>query len=382
MSLNTAPLFFDYNATSPLRKEAKAALCEVMEIAGNPASAHLFGRQMRQKLEVARQIIADTIGVKQVDEIVFNSGGTEGNNTVLKTFEKLGATIFVSAIEHACVLKTCAAARFIPVDSNGLVDLAWLDKELEQCDNNKPILISTMLVNNETGAIQPLADLIKIAKKRGAYVHSDAVQALGRIPVTVDLYPVDYMSFSGHKIGGCTGCGALYVKAKSPYEPLILGGGQEKGKRSGTSNTMGATAFGAALLAARAQDWSPIEVLRNQLEQDLKNAFPEISLWAQNAPRVANTLSIHMPGVPNMTQLMAFDIEGIAVSSGSACSSGKVTPSHVLSAMGISAEKALETIRVSMGPSTTAQDTARFFEAWKTIYNRANKTASQLKKGV
>tara|TARA_R110002095_G_scaffold129785_3_gene112545 strand:- start:1673 stop:2815 length:1143 start_codon:yes stop_codon:yes gene_type:complete len=374
MPLDHSPLFFDYNATAPLRREAKQAMLDVMDRVGNPASPHLFGRQMRQKLESARQVLTETLGIEYPDAIVFNSGGTEGNNTILKTFENQGAALFVSAIEHACVRTIGKKAQHIPVDQNGIIDLNWLNEALSQCDQSRPILVSVMLVNNETGVIQPLQDVIKIAKKHNAYVHSDAVQALGRIPVTLDLYPVDYMTFSGHKIGGCTGFGALYVKAKSPYTPLILGGGQEKEKRSGTSNTLGAAAFGAALDIARNQDWSTVESLRNALEKNILDFCPKATIWAKDAPRVANTSSIHMPGVPNMTQLMAFDLEGIAVSAGSACSSGKISPSPVLSAMRVTPTKALETIRVSMGPTATQKETDRFFTLWKSIYNRATST--------
>jgi len=376
MPVKTAPLFFDYNATAPLRPEAKQALLDVLNEYGNAASPHIFGRRMRQKLEEARQVLAQTLGVTFPDEIVFNSGGTEGNNTVLKTFENQGASILVSAVEHACVRTACNKTQHIPVDQNGIVDLHWLEATLSLCDQSRPILVSVMLVNNETGVIQPLQEIIKIAKKYNAYVHSDAVQALSRIPLTLDLYPADYMTFSGHKIGGCTGFGALYVKAKTPYTPLILGGGQEKEKRSGTSNTFGAVAFGAALKAARDQNWSNLENLRNDLEKNILDFCPHATIWAQKAPRVANTLSIRMPGVPNMTQLMAFDIEGIAVSAGSACSSGKISPSPVLTAMRVIPAKALETIRISMGPETTQKEINRFFTAWKSIYERATKTGA------
>lgn len=371
MPRNSSPLFFDYNATAPLRPEAKQAMLEVMDIIGNPASPHFFGRQMRQKLEEARQVLAGALGVTFPDQIIFNSGGTEGNNTVLKTFESKNAALFVSSTEHACVRNVCKKSHLIPVDQNGLIDLNWLDEALAKCDQSRPILVSVMLVNNETGVIQPLQDILKTAKKYNAYVHSDAVQALGRIPVTTDLYPVDYMSFSGHKIGGCTGFGALYVKAKCPYEPLLLGGGQEKEKRSGTSNTLGAVAFGAALKVALEQDWSFVKNLRNTLEENILDFCPQANIWAKESPRVANTTSIYMPNVPNMTQLMAFDIEGIAVSAGSACSSGKIVPSPVLSAMRVTPTKALETIRVSLGPTTTQNDIDHFFTMWKNIYNRA-----------
>lgn len=374
MSLKNTPLFFDYNATAPLRLEAKQALLKILDDCGNAVSPHLFGRKMRQKLEGARQILAQTLGSSFPDEIVFNSGGTEGNNTVLKTFESQGASILVSAVEHACVRTTCKKAQHIPVDQNGLVDLHWLEEVLSLCDQSRPILVSVMLVNNETGVIQPLQDIIQIAKKYNAFVHSDAVQALGRIPVTLDLYPVDYLTFSGHKIGGCTGFGALYVKAKAPYTALVSGGGQEKEKRSGTSNTFGAVAFGAALEVAREQSWKTTERLRNNLEKSLLAFCPTATIWAQKAPRVANTISIRMPGVPNMTQLMAFDIEGIAVSAGSACSSGKISPSPVLTAMRVIPTQALETIRVSMGPDTTQKDINRFFNTWKAIYDRAKNT--------
>ncbi len=374
----TSCLYLDYNATAPVDFSVKEKLKNIFDVQGNPSSIHGHGRAARQVFEEARQVLSATLKTSRFDDIIFNSGGTEGNNTVLKSFQTVemienGAKIFVSAIEHACVLNSAQNAVRLPVNNHGVLDLEILEQTLfdaHQENVKAPLLVSVMLVNNETGVIQPLGKICEISKKYGAYVHSDAVQSLGRIPVDIEQYPVDYMTFSGHKIGGFTGFGALYVRAKAPYTAMINGGGQEKNKRSGTSNTFGAISFKVALENALDQGWQKIEKCRDFIESELSKICPDLEIWGQNAPRVANTSSLYMPGVSNITQVMFFDMEGISVSAGSACSSGKIAPSHVLSAMKVPEQKALETCRVSMGPHATKEDAQKFIDVWVKIYTR------------
>lgn len=378
-----APLYLDYNATAPLHPQARAAILESLETIGNAASPHAFGRAQRSHLEKSRQTLMATLKAERSDEIIFTSGGTEGNATVMATFENLvrtqNATLFISSIEHASVLKAAPSATLIPVDEKGVIDLVWLRSALKALDPNRRIFISVMLVNNEMGVIQPLQDVIALAKECGAFVHTDAVQALGRIPLDLSLYPVDYMTLSSHKIGGTTGFGALYVKKGAPFMPLLVGGGQEYGYRSGTSPVLGAIACQAALVALDPTKWDPIAQLRQALETRLQSLCPAARIWGAGAPRVANTLSIYMPGVPSETQLIAFDLAGIAVSSGSACSSGKITASHVLKAMGIPDDQADQTIRVSLTDATTQQECDHFLLSWQQIYSRAQPS---IKKGA
>lgn len=382
-------LYFDYNATAPLCERAKNAVIHALDITGNPSSIHNHGRAARNAFEKARQNFSTLIKPGRFDSLIFNSGGTEGNNTVLKTFQtpemaSQDALIVHSTIEHPCILNSISsqtAAKSIPTTADGLVDLSDLEtvlKDYRQARPKAPILVSIMFVNNETGVIQPLADIIRIAKAYGAFVHSDIVQAIGRIPFDVETYPLDYATVSSHKIGGLTGFGALYVRAKCPYEAMVHGGGQEQGKRSGTSNLSGATAFANALediiedrMLAK---WNHVVDLRDHLERSISEHCPGTKIWGAKSPRVANTTSLMMPGVDGMTQIMSFDLEGISISAGSACSSGKISPSHVLKAMGIADEQALNTIRVSLPSTTTQDDISRFVKAWIKIYNRCHQS--------
>ena len=394
-------LYFDYNATAPLCESAKIALTNNLGICGNPASIHTHGRAARQRFEEARQTLAHLIKAGRFDDIIFNSSGTEGNNTVLHTFAALcdsakdsesdqNVLIVTSGIEHPCILNSLKELQdhktltkeILPVTKNGQIDCDVLVSVLDEYKTRHPlatILISCMWVNNETGVVQPLSRVIEIAKSFGAYVHSDIVQGLGRLPFSLDLYPLDYATLSAHKIGGLTGFGALYRKAKTPYTPLIYGGGQEKNHRSGTSNMMGAVAFHNALLDCDPTKWDRIKTLRDSLEQDILSFCPEAKIWGHESPRVANTSCIMMPGIEGLTQVMSFDLDHISVSAGSACSSGKVAPSHVLKAMGCSDEEALNSIRVSLPPNATKDDVDRFVAVWKKIYTRCQSKMTQTK---
>jgi cysteine desulfurase len=303
---------------------------------------------------------------------VFTSGGTEANTAALRATGR--TRILVSAIEHDSVLETAQDAVRIPVTADGLVDLAALDRLL--AGNREPALVSVMRVNNETGVIQPITDVARIAHAHGALVHCDAVQAAGRLPLDVDGFGIDLMALSAHKLGGPQGVGALVVRDGIPIAPVLRGGGQEHRRRAGTENVAGIAGFGvAARLACDGMDANAaLMELRDDLERRLVRAAQEAGkpavLYGGAAPRVANTTCVSMPGVTSETQIMALDLAGIAVSAGAACSSGKVKASHVLLAMGMPADEATSAIRVSLGWGTRPSDIDRLVDAWAALRRR------------
>ncbi len=365
-------IFFDYNSSMPMLVPVKKAIISAIDIVGNPSSVHYFGRNARKRIEQARQSISSFFKANRPDEIIFNSGATEGNNTIIKSFTQLNANIFISATEHKCIIESAPNAIQIPVHQNGIIDLAKLQFLLAQIDNDRPILISVMLANNETGVIQPLSAIIKLAKQYNAFVHSDIAQALGKITFDLQEYPVDYFTASGHKIGGPTGCGITYIKTKAPYHNLLDGGGQEKNKRSGTLNILGVIGMSVAIDYIDTHQWTKCRNLITSIEQEIKQFCSLAEIWGQDTLRLPNTSAIYMPQVSSTTQLMSFEIEGFAISTGSACSSGTVSSSHVLQAMNIESSKIQETIRISIAPSTTKLEAEKFIQAWQNVYNRAN----------
>jgi cysteine desulfurase len=372
-------IYFDYNSSAPLTKGAKQAIIEMLDQFGNPSSVHYHGRMMRRLVEDARDALAQRLKADRSDTIIFNSGCTEGNNTVLKTFASLEGTILTTTIEHACVLNATAQPTLIPTDHNGILDLNMLEQHLKAHASAAapgPCLVSVMLANNELGTIQPLQEVIHLARQYHAYVHTDAAQALGRIAVDLERYPVDYLALSSQKIGGPTGVGALYIKAKAPYQPLILGSSQEKGRRAGTLNSRFIHAFKAAFAENCPDSWAAADALRNWIEDQILSFCPEARVWAKHAQRLPNTSSLMMPGVANQTQIMAFDLAGYSVSAGSACSSGKLSTSHVLQAIGLTEQEATNTIRLSLCPDVTPEQATGFVAAWKEIYTRASASAS------
>jgi cysteine desulfurase len=300
--------------------------------------------------------------------IVFTSGATEANNLVLKG---CGCErILVSAIEHPSVLNALPEKEIIPVLPSGIIDLAALDLMLE--GNDRPTLISVMLVNNETGVIQPVEAVVEIAKRRGALVHTDAVQAAGRLPIDLQKLGVDYLTLSAHKIGGPQGVGCLVLSNCVSVTPLLSGGNQEKNMRAGTENLAGIAGFGvAAELAARdLGSYQALATLRDKIETELKKIAPAIHFFGQQAPRVANTTMFALAGASSETQLIALDMAGICVSNGSACSSGTVKTSHVLKAMGASEAEAGASLRISLGWNSTEKDVDYFIQKWTEMYNR------------
>ncbi len=360
----TIPAYLDHNASTPLKSKVLELMFDVLKQGGNASSIHFYGRNARKSVEHARSQIAGTLEVDP-QQIVFNSGATEGNNTILSGFRD--KRVLVSSIEHPSVLQSCISnPEKIAVTKDGVVDLEAFEKQIAA--GEPPALVSVMLVNNETGVIQPVKEIAGIAKKYGALVHTDAVQAFGRIPFTRESLGVDYLTVSSHKIGGPHGAGAICFAAKAPLPKLIFGGGQERRQRAGTENIASIAGFGLAaeLAIADMSEFQKLAALRDKLENALKQS-DKITIYGENAARVANTTSFSLRGAPSETQLMNYDLSGAAVSSGSACSSGAVKPSHVLIAMGASEEDAKCSIRVSLGWNSNEKDIETFLQAWNRI---------------
>ncbi len=369
--MNNNRLYLDYNATAPVLVEAREAALAAMALNGNPSSVHAEGRDARAVVESARGDIAALIGARP-QEIIFTSGGTEAN--ILALHGARTGPLIVSAIEHDSVLvaaKSCGRTLHIcPVLPNGVLDMEALDVLLDQMD--APPLVSVMLANNETGVIQPISAITERVHGKGGLMHCDAVQAGGRLPISVHELGVDLLTLSGHKMGALKGAGVLWARGSVVITAQATGGGQELGRRSGTENVPGIASFGAAARIAMetAEKTSHLADLRDMLESGLAAITSEGTVFGQDAPRLCNTVSVRMPGLAAETQVMSFDLEGIAISAGSACSSGKVRPSHVLEAMGVSHEASSQAIRVSLGPETTKEDVSRFLAAWEKIYVR------------
>lgn len=359
-----APIYLDYNATAPLLNEAKKAMQDCFDDMGNPSSIHGFGRAIRKKVEQAREQIAKLVNCDPT-HIAFTSGATEANNWVIT--QAPVQRVLISAIEHPSIIDLAPIQKnieIIPVTASGTVDLEALEKMLAR--ENAKTLVSVMWVNNETGVIQPIEEIAALAKKYAALLHTDAVQALGRFEIDFEKMPIDYVSISAHKIGGPAGIGALIYGHDTPLEKFIHGGGQERRRRAGTENTLGIVGFGAAAKFAKEniKRYKELASWRDELESRMEKATPDAIFVGQTSPRVGNTIQVILPGAASEKQLIAFDLAGIGVSSGSACSSGSVKPSHVLSAMGVSEAMAKCAIRISFGLMTQKVELDRFFEAW------------------
>ncbi len=349
-----------------------------LDLTGNASSVHQEGRKARELVEAPRRAIATLAGVAPRN-VILTGGASEANNLALSVDMHVHGNVrscsrlLVSAVEHHSVL---AGGRFpqdritvIPVDRNGVIDLAALRNALEiEKAAGGPALVSVMAVNNETGVIEPIAELAELVRDHDALLHVDAVAAVGRLPCDWIAKGADMMCISGHKIGGPQGTGALILKSEDVYPAaLIKGGGQEFGRRGGTENAAGLAGFG---VAAQLAMFDPAEAerqrfLRDRLEDGLRAINPEVVIFGANVERVANTCCFAVPGVAAETALIALDLSGIAVSSGAACSSGKVAPSHVLHAMGVDDALARGAIRVSFGWASVADDVDRFLEAWR-----------------
>lgn len=370
-------VYLDWNATTPLRAEARAAMLAAFDLIGNPSSVHAEGREARRLIEDARATLAGAVGALPRN-VVFTSAGTEANALALspglrgpsgRPVERL----LVSAVEHASVL---AGGRFpadrigqIQVTRSGVVDVGHLRALL---GDGPPALVSIMAANNETGALQPVTEAAGIVHEAGGLLHVDAIQALGKIPFDIKVVGADLATFSAHKIGGPKGIGALVVaEGIAGLEPVLRGGGQELNRRAGTENVAGIAGFGAAVkvaIQALPEDATRMATLRDRLENGLR-AIAGTTVFADDVKRLPNTVLFTAPGLKAETAVIGFDLEGVAVSSGSACSSGKVQPSHVLSAMGYDATVAQGAVRLSLGWSTEPDDINRALEAWRKLGN-------------
>jgi cysteine desulfurase len=359
-------VYLDWNATGVLRPEARAAMVQALDTVGNPSSVHAAGRAARRLVEGAREQVAALVGAKP-REVVFTSGGTEANSLALAP--NLGGSLLVSTIEHPSVR---SGGRFssvvdVPVTSEGVVDLAALESTL--AGRSRP-LVSFMLANNETGIVQPIARVAAIVHAAGGLLHVDAVQAPGRIECNFHALGADLMTLSAHKIGGPHGAGALIRREELNPEPLSKGGGQERAARPGTENVAAIVGFGAAAASAgraMAEDAAHMAALRTMLEEGLKVTAPDAVIFGVGAERLPNTTLFAVAGLKAETAVIAFDLEGVAVSSGAACSSGKVAPSHVLAAMGVDPALAQGAIRVSIGSTTKERDVESFLKAWAKL---------------
>lgn len=369
--------YLDWNATTPLRAEARSDMLAALDLAGNPSSVHAEGREARRLVEEARAALAAAVGA-QPRNVVFTSAGTEANALALSPGLRGPSCgpverLLVSAVEHASVL---AGGRFpadriglIQVTRSGVVDLEHLKLQLK---DGPPALASIMAANNETGALQPVAEAASIVHAAGGLLHVDAIQALGKIPFDINSVGADLATFSAHKIGGPKGVGALVMREGiGGLEPVLRGGGQELSRRAGTENVAGIAGFGAAVKAALQtlpEDVKRMATLRDRLENGLRG-IAGATIFADDVERLPNTVLFTAPGLKAETAVIGFDLEGIAVSSGSACSSGKVQPSHVLSAMGYDPAVAQGAVRLSLGWSTEPEDINRALEAWRKLGN-------------
>lgn len=368
--MTAARTYLDWNASAPLRPEARAAMVATLDVTGNPSSVHAEGRRARALVEAAREQVAALVGAKAA-EVVFTSGATEANNWALTAGWD---TVFASDIEHDSVLAPARAsgARIVPIPASG--DGVARVETLAHCiqARSQPLgraLVTLQMANNETGVIQPVAATAALAREHGLLVHTDAVQAVGRVPVNFAQLGVDLLSMSSHKIGGPKGVGALVVREGIELAALVTGGGQERRRRAGTENVAAITGFGAAATAALG-DLARIDrtaARRDLLERGLERLAPEVVIIGQSMPRLPNTTCVAWPGKLAETLVIKLDLAGIAISAGAACSSGKVGPSHVLAAMGLPPAIASSAVRISLGHETGMRDIRRLLRAWGEI---------------
>ncbi|MEW5814075.1 MAG: aminotransferase class V-fold PLP-dependent enzyme [Spirochaetota bacterium] len=389
--MNKKLIYMDHNATTPLHPEVKKALVENFDTFGNPSSMHEHGRIARQKVEQAREIIASFINADP-SEIIFTSGGSESNNTVLKTFLPLPVSsrrhkedrdeIVTSTIEHPCIMESVkyledfgVRVHRVGVDVSGKINTS----ELEELASERTALISIMMANNEIGTIQNIKEIAATAHYHGAYVHTDAVQAVGKIPVDVKWLDIDYLSISAHKLYGPKGVGALYIRKGSPLRSFIHGGHQEEGKRAGTINGQGIIGFGKAVEMARLEmdkDARRIQALKIRLKNGIEGAIPDIRINGHPTDTLPGTLNVSFSGAEGESILLYLDLEGVAVSTGSACATGSLTPSHVLLATGVGPELAHGSIRFSLGRGNTEQEVDYVVEKLSQIIKRIRDMSS------
>ena len=355
--------YFDYNATAPLTAPVRAAYLEALEECyGNASSIHRFGQLAKQRLEGARRRLAACLGA-QAKEVVFVSGGTEGDNLALRGILRPGDHLVTTQIEHPAVLATAhvleqegVAVTVVRAGATGVVEPAHIEAALRP----ETRLVSVMHANNELGTVQPLAQIAQITRKASVLLHSDGVQSFGKIAVDCAKLDVDLYTVSGHKLGAPKGIGALYVRKGTPLRAISFGGHHEADRRPGTENVPGAVALA---VAAETADWTGVSALRDRLEDALLARVPGVHVNGAGAPRLPNTTNLRFDFVEGEPLLISLDLAGFAVSSGAACSSGSIEPSHVLTAIGLSAKDARSSMRFSLGPGNTAEEVDALAEA-------------------
>ena len=364
-------IYLDHNSTTNVLEKVKAIIAENLKEPLNASSVHYYGRNARKLLEESREVIAQTLGIKLGRggyKIIFTSGGTEANNLVINNFE----SVLCPSIEHAAIIEPAKKVKnttALKVNKDGIIDLVFLQ---EVAPSDQKTLVSVMMANNETGVIQPIKEVVQIARDKGFLVHTDMVQAFGKINVNLQEYDVDFATISAHKIGGLVGIGALIVKDNITISPSILGGGQERSERSGTENVLGAICFAKAAEVAcgNIDEYAKkTSDLRDYIESEIKKSGNGFVI-AKNSNRLPNTSLIASNKVNADAMLIQFDMEGIAVSNGSACSSGKVKSSHVLQAMGYSEDVSKSVIRVSLGNNNTMKDAEEFIRVWNKVHGK------------
>lgn len=364
-------IYLDHNASTPMRPKALALMTGLLQVTANPSAIHKNGRFLRAHIEKAREQVAAAVGGNP-ENVIFTSGATEANITVLNGCAGVRHVI-VSDVEHPSVKKACDDILVCPVTCDGLIRMDSLEDLLKDCaKKDGGILVSVMLVNNESGVIQPVKEVAALARKYGALFHTDAAQALGRLPVDLATLEADALTLSAHKVGGPQGVGAIVLRDGLTLSPLFRGGKQEKSRRAGTENAAGIAAFGAAAeeAAANVAEYRKLAALRDHMEEEILRMSPEAVIFGKNVARVPNTSFFSTPGLESQALMIGFDLEGIAVTAGTACSSGSTRKSTVLAAMGATEQEQESSLRVSFGWSSTPEDAAAFLAAWQKIYTR------------
>ncbi len=358
-------IYFDHNATSPLHSHVKVAMSSVYELPLNPSSLHFYGRYARKILEESRLLIKYKLGLNHSHKLIFTSGCTEANNLIKNNFSAFKK--ICSCIEHPAVINVIGQG-IIPVDNNGIVNLVFLEDYI--ANNDSKLLLSIMYANNEVGTIQPIAKIVKLVKKYNILLHCDITQAIGKIKINLD--GIDLITFSSHKFGGPVGSGALIYNKNLELIPVFEGGGQEFNLRSGTQNMIAIYGMSTAFkyINEIIEKFSKTENLKIYLEKAIKHITNDAVIFGEDVNRLPNTSSISMPKVTAETQLMFFDLNGISVSAGSACSSGKINLPRIQLAMGYSEKVAKNALRISFGPGNTIDDVKKFVHLWESLYLR------------
>jgi cysteine desulfurase len=380
-----APIYLDHAATTPVRPEVLEAMLPYFGPRfGNPSSVHRWGREARAALDEARDRVARSISAS-ADEICFTSGGTEADNLAVlgawRAVRPSRRVVVTTPIEHKAVLGAVhqivaegGEERVLPVDADGRVSLGQFAAAVD----DGTALCSVMWVNNEIGVVQDVPDFAKHAHSKGVLFHTDAVQAFGKLDIDVRQVPVDYLTISGHKIGAPKGIGAVFIRRHAPVEPLLHGGTQDRGRRPGTENVAMTVGFARAVelaVAEREMEWQRLESLRNRLEDALLSRIPDARVHGRGAQRAPHIINISVPGTDSESMLMALDLQGVACSAGSACQSGSVDPSHVLTAIGVPHDLAAGAVRLSLGSLTTEEDIRRVAELFPALIGKARRLA-------